>query len=670
MHLKKALSASLFAAALLLGSSGLAGNNDTVVHLETEKKSAAVASMASSFDGQTATSGLSESDPLRISDTGVYLLFLNKLANCPKEPLNSGTTVTWATAYYQLTDDIDLSLTTSIISPIFNEDVINNPTAYNLKLDGCNHIIKNISLKTDSIKYSNDALLAGSGVFAAFRGTLKNITFEYSYYDVAFSGLNEGFATSIGGVAGLTLQSTLNNVHVTYNCHVTVNANNESHLSRTYYYFGGLVGFAGIQTNIINCSVTSKAHSLSIKSNAIQGYFGTLCGALKQSTIFNSFAYINRASLQSSYTGSSETYLGLTCGLVHNSIVKCVYSYCGSKEYVNDSSSSRGRVSYLGIIFGNLSTFENVYIYDLTGKDASGNAIAEYVLFSDLSGTIGHPVTLDNPIPYDTSIACKANHGFVATSDETLTEGKTYYTRTSVSTYPAVDEIDYAYTEVTSPTVENLNNYYESKSETVNKFTSFTTPFDFDGEGTLRTLTAALTSISNTTPHVEYVHQGVASTGTLNEWYYSATSNDGVPYMPARYKDRVFSISYNGWKKDRSDNEYAINDAAKPESYVYGTGVDELPSIVLKKGYIFKGWYDNQSLAGKALTSIAADRIGDVTLYASFEKEPVTIPTTIWIVIGVLGAAIIGGGIFTGLKIKKYKNTYHKAKKKNTNSPF
>lgn len=55
-----------------------------------------------------------------------------------------------------------------------------------------------------------------------------------------------------------------------------------------------------------------------------------------------------------------------------------------------------------------------------------------------------------------------------------------------------------------------------------------------------------------------------------------------------------------------------------PSNYVAGKTVG-LPSYVVKEGYGFTGWYDNQKLTGERLYSILNTMVGNVTLYAGFE---------------------------------------------------
>jgi len=57
-------------------------------------------------------------------------------------------------------------------------------------------------------------------------------------------------------------------------------------------------------------------------------------------------------------------------------------------------------------------------------------------------------------------------------------------------------------------------------------------------------------------------------------------------------------------------------DNPNPAKYTFGVGVESFSPIV-RPGYSFQGWYEDAQLR-TAITSVAADRSGDITLYAKF----------------------------------------------------
>ncbi|MBO7089305.1 MAG: aminotransferase class I/II-fold pyridoxal phosphate-dependent enzyme, partial [Lentisphaeria bacterium] len=60
-----------------------------------------------------------------------------------------------------------------------------------------------------------------------------------------------------------------------------------------------------------------------------------------------------------------------------------------------------------------------------------------------------------------------------------------------------------------------------------------------------------------------------------------------------------------------------------PTNFAYDTGVASLPEPTSPKPYwLFDGWYDNDGRIGDPVTSIAANAIGNVTLYAKWIEDP------------------------------------------------
>ena len=75
------------------------------------------------------------------------------------------------------------------------------------------------------------------------------------------------------------------------------------------------------------------------------------------------------------------------------------------------------------------------------------------------------------------------------------------------------------------------------------------------------------------------------------------------------------------WIAESYSIRYILNggtNGENPGSYSYGTGVSGFADAV-KPGYSFVGWYENADFSGNPVTSVPANRTGDITLYAKFE---------------------------------------------------
>ena len=75
------------------------------------------------------------------------------------------------------------------------------------------------------------------------------------------------------------------------------------------------------------------------------------------------------------------------------------------------------------------------------------------------------------------------------------------------------------------------------------------------------------------------------------------------------------------WTANSYSIRYTLDGGANgenPDSYTYGKGVSGLEDAV-KPGYSFAGWYESADFSGSKVTNIAADRTGEIMLYAKFE---------------------------------------------------
>ena len=87
------------------------------------------------------------------------------------------------------------------------------------------------------------------------------------------------------------------------------------------------------------------------------------------------------------------------------------------------------------------------------------------------------------------------------------------------------------------------------------------------------------------------------------------TSNHTIE---AVFAANTYSITYK-------DEAGSIMNGLYPTSYNYGTSV-MLPADIEKQGYVFAGWYDNESFEGDAVTTISPIDFGNKVYYAKFNK--------------------------------------------------
>ena len=74
---------------------------------------------------------------------------------------------------------------------------------------------------------------------------------------------------------------------------------------------------------------------------------------------------------------------------------------------------------------------------------------------------------------------------------------------------------------------------------------------------------------------------------------------------------------YVYYQPDPPHHGYASN-----KGYIPGTGLTEenFANTYTKEGFEFAGWYDNPKFEGNPITSIPADSVGDIIVYAKWES--------------------------------------------------
>lgn len=107
-----------------------------------------------------------------------------------------------------------------------------------------------------------------------------------------------------------------------------------------------------------------------------------------------------------------------------------------------------------------------------------------------------------------------------------------------------------------------------------------------------------------------------------------AYDNDYSEYFHADAEHVHVSYNNDGKELVLAGNEYKVTlntnggtiNNGNIESYTYGEGAT-LPTDVIKTGYDFKGWYDNEELTGEAVTEITVTDSEDKTFWAKWEAK-------------------------------------------------
>ncbi len=88
---------------------------------------------------------------------------------------------------------------------------------------------------------------------------------------------------------------------------------------------------------------------------------------------------------------------------------------------------------------------------------------------------------------------------------------------------------------------------------------------------------------------------------------------DGTLTLKLYYNREIYDITY-------VVNEGAIVDTNYATQYKYEIGAT-LPSNVIKEGYVFAGWYENEELTGEAIEAIDVEETGAKTYYAKWTTK-------------------------------------------------
>ncbi|MBO5274529.1 MAG: InlB B-repeat-containing protein [Clostridia bacterium] len=108
---------------------------------------------------------------------------------------------------------------------------------------------------------------------------------------------------------------------------------------------------------------------------------------------------------------------------------------------------------------------------------------------------------------------------------------------------------------------------------------------------------------------------------TFNGWYKSINGGSKIDLETEFHTDTTI---YAQWTAISYPISYHLdggrNHADNPVSYSINSDTILILSLV-RDGYSFMGWYDNEQLTGNSITSIPAGSTGDVTLWAKWEEN-------------------------------------------------
>ena len=131
----------------------------------------------------------------------------------------------------------------------------------------------------------------------------------------------------------------------------------------------------------------------------------------------------------------------------------------------------------------------------------------------------------------------------------------------------------------------------------------------------------------------------VTKTGYTFKGWYDNSSFTGNPITTIPASVTTDSNIYAKWEVNKYRVSYVVNGGAYLNGYspknerAYNENVNLPTDAQIEKQYhVFRGWYDNESLSGSAVTTIAANSlVGDKTYYARWEIDPAYAGTTVYL---------------------------------------
>lgn len=233
---------------------------------------------------------------------------------------NTAATATYATKYYQLTNDIDMSgiLKFTPISAGTNMTAA-VASSFSGTFDGNGHIIKNITISYQTYGATNAIFGLLSG------GTVKNLGVENITVNAGSSG-----RLCIGGIAG-----SLNSNVTIEECYVR--GMNVTSTSSDATYTGGIAGRTiGASGIIKNCYTTNISYTL---GNA--NYSGGIIGGCGNAAYKVENSYTTHSKIQG-WAVATNSYIGLTNCYYGSSVANATAAALGNAYQKNPSLKNEG----------------------------------------------------------------------------------------------------------------------------------------------------------------------------------------------------------------------------------------------------------------------------------------------------------------------------------------
>lgn len=126
-------------------------------------------------------------------------------------------------------------------------------------------------------------------------------------------------------------------------------------------------------------------------------------------------------------------------------------------------------------------------------------------------------------------------------------------------------------------------------------------------------------------PYDDYILKNASLEGyTFAGWETESGFVDRIPAnteeytLTARWNAKTYKISYV--LTTRPGPFIYVNNTGNPKTHVFGVEI-EIFALNAPMGYVFGGWFENADFTGEPVTKIAADRTGDILLFARWLTE-------------------------------------------------
>ncbi len=294
-------------------------------------------------------------------------------------------------------------------------------------------------------------------------------------------------------------------------------------------------------------------------------------------------------------------------------------SYTGTVGGVATTENNFNEISWSNLAAGtyylNVSS-QNAYISEITAQTESNGYVISFAGNGNTGGsTASHTaITSGANVTLNSNGYTKTGYNFshwIANVDVTVNS----------ETVDAGDPIE------DGATIENVTSNIELTAQWTIQTFNVTFAVSPEGYGTVSGNTIAdvpyNTSISTSSNSVTINGSTITATAASQTAQYTyafdSWSNASGNVTVGRTITANFTRSGRSYTVTLNANGGTINPGNNVTSYTYGTGAT-LPTDVTKSGYMFGGWYDNSSLTGSRVTTIASDATGNKEYWAKWTE--------------------------------------------------